>query len=77
MRLVFGCNWFCRMVKYSIEKSVCIGSLQTYEEGLSVSKYVNSRPLTKIHSRLAYIGSSCLLKMMLVSINALVFFILV
>jgi aarF domain-containing kinase len=39
--------------------------VETYEEGLSVSKYVNSGPLTKIHSRLAYIGSSCLLKMML------------
>lgn len=39
--------------------------VETYEEGLSVAKYVNSGPLTKIHSRLAYIGSSCLLKMML------------
>ncbi|XP_073390853.1 uncharacterized protein [Physcomitrium patens] len=39
--------------------------VETYEEGLSVAKYVNSGPLTKTHSQLANIGSSCLLKMML------------
>ena len=38
-----------------------------------MAKYVNSGTLTKIHSRLAYIGSSCLLKMMLVRYDALAY----
>jgi hypothetical protein len=58
-------HWFCNRSQMYWE-DCGVGHVQTYEEGLSVAMYVNSRPLTKIHSRLAYIGSRCLLKMMLV-----------
>lgn len=40
---------------------------QTFEEGQTVANFVDTGPLTKVHARLAQIGSSCLLKMMLVS----------
>ncbi len=40
---------------------------QTFEEGQTVANFVDTGSLSSVHSRLAYIGSSCLLKMLLVS----------
>jgi aarF domain-containing kinase len=41
--------------------------VETFEEGQTVANFVDTGPLSSVHSRLAYIGSSCLLKMLLVS----------
>jgi hypothetical protein len=37
------------------------------KEGQTVANFVDAGSLSSVHSRLAYIGSSCLLRMLLVS----------
>ncbi|CAM6036199.1 unnamed protein product [Sphagnum compactum] len=39
--------------------------VETFEEGQTVANFVDTGSLSSVHSRLAYIGSSCLLKMLL------------
>jgi len=40
---------------------------QTFEEGQTTANFVDAGSLSSVHSRLAYIGSGCLLRMLLVS----------
>ncbi|KAH9547034.1 hypothetical protein CY35_11G012500 [Sphagnum magellanicum] len=39
--------------------------VETFEEGQTIANFVDTGSLSSVHSRLAYIGSSCLLKMLL------------